>query len=260
MLHHKIIGAGPPLVFLHGLFGSSDNWQTLARRFAEPDEGFGESRTCILLDLRNHGRSPHLDAHGYAEMAADVAQFLADNWIHEAAVLGHSMGGKVAMTLALAEPDLVSELVVVDMGPQAYKRGHDEIFRAMRRLPLTQNRSRGELDALLRADVPEAGVRQFLLKNLRREREGYAWKLNLDVIERDYPRILEAVTAEAPFEGPALFVRGAESGYVRDGDWPGIQALFPAAELVTVAGAGHWVHAEQPEALYGAVRGFLSAG
>ena len=253
MLNAKILGSGPPLVILHGLFGSLDNWQTLAKRF-------GDSHTCILLDLRNHGKSPHLDAHGYAEMAADVAAYLAENWIHEAAVLGHSMGGKVAMRLALDEPDLVSALVVVDMGPQAYKRGHDEIFRAMRRLPLAQNRSRAELDALLSADVPEAGIRQFLLKNLRRGREGYAWKMNLDVIERDYPRILEAVTAEAPYTGPALFVRGGDSGYVRDEDWPGIQALFPAAQLTTIAGAGHWVHAEQPEALYVAVRDFLAGG
>ena len=259
MLHAKLLGSGPPLVILHGLFGSLDNWQTLARRFAEPDPRFGESRTCVLLDLRNHGRSPHLDAHGYAEMAADVAAYLADNWIHEAAVLGHSMGGKVAMRLALDEPDLVSELIVVDMGPRAYGRGHDEVFRAMRSLPLSQNRSRAELDDRLRATIPEAGVRQFLLKNLRREPTGYAWKLNLDVIERDYPRILEAVTAETPYGGPALFVRGGESGYVRDEDWPAIRQLFPAAELATVAGAGHWVHAERPEALYALVRGFLAA-
>ena len=241
MLNAKVVGDGPPLLILHGLFGSLDNWQTLARRF-------GESRTCHLLDLRNHGKSPHYDAHGYEEMAADVVTYLDARGTDAVAVMGHSMGGKAAMRLALDYPERVSQLIVVDMAPRAYVRGHDEIFAAMRRLPLTQNLSRAELDAHLSEEISEPGIRQFLLKNLRRTPEGYAWKLNLGVIERDYPRILEAVSGE-PYEGPTLFIRGGKSGYVREADWPEISTLFPRAELVTVAGAGHWVHAEAPAVL-----------
>lgn len=248
-LNHKIIGAGEPLVILHGLFGSLDNWQTLAGRF-------GESRMCVLVDLRNHGKSPHAETHTYAEMAEDLAAFLSDNWMHEVDVLGHSMGGKVAMQFALSHADRVRKLVVVDMGVKAYARGHDDIFAAMRSLPLSQNLSRGQLEASLVGRVPEAGVRQFLLKNLRRDAVGYRWKLNLDVLEREYDQILEPVRG-LPWPGPALFVRGGRSPYVTDADWPAIEALFPGAELATVAGAGHWVHAEQPEGLYAAVEAFL---
>ncbi len=250
LLNHKIVGAGEPLVILHGLFGSLDNWQTLATRWAE-------TRMCVLVDLRNHGKSPHLDTHTYREMAADLSAFLEDNWMHEVDVLGHSMGGKVAMRFAVDFPDRVRKLVVVDMGVKAYRRGHDEIFAAMRGLPLSQNLSRGDLEDLLRDGIPEAGVRQFLLKNLRRERQGYAWKLNLDTLEREYDQILEPI-GSGSWGGPALFVRGGDSAYVRDEDWAGIQAVFAEAQLQTVAGAGHWVHAEQPEALFATVERFLA--
>lgn len=250
MLHARTIGSGPPLVILHGLFGSSDNWQTLAKRF-------GDSRTCHLLDLRNHGRSPHYDTHAYPAMAADVIAYLDARDITDAAVLGHSMGGKVAMQLALHYPARVSRLGVVDMAPRAYTRGHDDIFAAMRSLPLSGKRSRAALDALLQPHISEPGIRLFLLKNLRRTADGYAWKINLDIIERDYANILEPITGD-PYTKPALFLRGADSAYVRDADGPLILALFPGAELVTVPGAGHWVHAEQPQALANAVEGFLA--
>ncbi len=253
-LAHKIIGSGEPLVILHGLFGSLDNWQTLAGRF-------GESRTCVLVDLRNHGRSPHTDTHSYREMADDLAAFLEANWIHTSDVLGHSMGAKVAMRFALDYPERVERLVCVDMGVRAYARGHDEIFAAMHSLGLDGSLTRAELDEQLAARVPEMGVRQFLLKNLRRTRDGYAWKLNLEVLARDYAEILEPIGgAGATWPGPALFVRGGASDYIRNEDWPGIQAVFPEAELATVTGAGHWVHAEQPEALYTVVEEFLRRG
>lgn len=250
-LNHKIIGSGQPLVILHGLFGSLDNWQTVAGRF-------GESRMCVLVDLRNHGRSPHTKTHSYREMAADLAAFLEANWIHGADILGHSMGAKVAMRFTLDHPDRVERLVCVDMGVRTYTRGHDEIFTAMRSLDLEAGLTRADLDAQLTTLVPETGVRQFLLKNLRRAGTGYAWKLNLGVLERDYAEILCAIGAGGDtWSGPALFVRGGASDYIRDADWPGIQAVFPAAELATVTGTGHWVHAEQPEALYTVVEEFL---
>ena len=251
-LAHKIIGSGDPLVILHGLFGSLDNWQTLATRFAE-------TRMCVLVDLRNHGRSPHADTHTLSEMATDLAVFLEDNWMHEVDLLGHSMGGKVAMRFALDYPGRLRRLVVVDMGVRAYSRGHDDIFAAMRALPLAGGHTRADLDVLLAAGIPEPSVRQFLLKSLRRRSTGYTWKLNLDVLERDYPEILRPIGAGGQrWDGPALFVRGARSPYVADADWPGIQAVFPGAALATVAGAGHWLHAEQPEALYAVVEEFLA--
>ncbi|MEM7572153.1 MAG: alpha/beta fold hydrolase [Bacteroidota bacterium] len=250
MLNYKSFGQGPPLLILHGLFGTLDNWQTLAKRWAE-------EYTVILVDQRNHGRSPHLDAHNYPVMAADLAAFMEQEWIHEAYLLGHSMGGKTAMQLAMEHPDLIKALVVVDIGPQAYPGGHDTIFAALRSLDLDSIDSRNEAAAHLAQSIEEAGVRQFLLKNLSRRPEGgFRWKMNLEVLYRDYPRILEKIEGPA-YEGPTLFVRGADSGYIRDTDWPTAQSLFPAAQLATVQNSGHWVHAEQPAILFDLVRDFL---
>lgn len=247
------VAAGVPLVILHGLFGMSDNWQTLARRFAE-------RRTVVLLDLRNHGQSPHDPAHDYPAMAGDVAETVRHLGYARADVLGHSMGGKVAMRLALDTPGLVRRLVVVDMGVRAFPGGHERYFAAMRNLPIADPLSRKQVDARLAETVDDPGIRMFLMKNLRRERTGgYAWKLNLEALEANYASILAALEAPAPSAVPALFVRGGRSHYVRDEDWPAIAALFPRATLTTVAGAGHWVHAEAPGALREAVTAFLDA-
>ena len=250
MLNYKSFGQGPPLIILHGLFGTLDNWQTLAKRWAE-------DYTVMLVDQRNHGRSPHLDTHSYPEMAADLADFMEQEWIHEAFILGHSMGGKTAMQLAIEHSDLIKALVVVDIGPQAYPGGHDTIFAALRSLDLSAINTRGEAEAHLAQYIDEAGVRQFLLKNLSRQREGgFRWKMNLEVLYKDYPRILEKIEGPA-FSGPTLFIRGADSGYIRDQDWPDAQILFPDAQLATVQNSGHWVHAEQPAVLFELVRDFL---
>ncbi len=251
LLHSKSLGAGPPLLILHGLFGTLDNWQTLAKRF-------GESRRVHLLDLRNHGRSPHAETMSYADMAGDVAQWMDANGLEQAAVIGHSMGGKVAMQLALAHPTRVRSLTVVDMAPKAYDPGHKELFEAMLGLPLTTGASRGELDAILSERIPDAGVRLFLMKNLAREPSGYRWKLNLPVIYREYREVLRAIGG-TPWSGPALFVRGGRSDYVLDADLAEVRGLFPAAELSTVAGAGHWVHAERPAELFERITDFLAS-
>ena len=251
-LAHKIYGSGEPLVVLHGLFGTLDNWQTVAKALAE-------HRQVVLVDLPNHGRSPHVERADYAAQAEALARFLGDQWMHEVDLLGHSMGGKVAMQYALTYPDRVRKLVVVDIAPRAYAPGHDELFAAMAALPLDESRSRGEIDELLAADVPDVGVRRFLLKNLARvPTGGYRWKLNLDVLRREYPSLLAEVTGR-PWPGEALFIRGGTSGYVRDEDWLQISRLFPAAKLETVEGAGHWVHAERPAELVAAVQRFLGA-
>jgi pimeloyl-ACP methyl ester carboxylesterase len=250
-LHAKRYPAeAPPLLILHGFLGSGGNWSTLART------RFSGLRDVYALDARNHGRSPHTDAFSYALMAADVVAFLDANGLQQADVLGHSMGGKTAMTLALAHPDRVRSLIVADMAPRAYPPGHHELLAALSGLDLAQIDSRQDADARLAGSVPDWGVRQFLLKNLDRTPGGYAWAANLDALVRQYDEVLRAIDG-TPFEGPALFVRGARSGYVRDSDLPEVERLFPAAQLVTIPDAGHWVHAEAPDAFADAVVGFL---
>ena len=250
-LAHKILGAGRPLVVLHGLFGTLDNWQTVGKRLAE-------GRQVVLVDLPNHGRSPHVETVDYADQAAALASFLAEQWMHEVDVLGHSMGAKVAMRFALDEPARVRSLIAVDMAPRAYAPGHGEIFAAMRSVPIEADLTRGEIDALLAERIAEPGVRLFLMKNLARRREGgFRWKVNLEVLHREYERLLAPVTGGS-WGGPALFVRGASSDYVRDEDLPDIRELFPAARLETIDGAGHWVHADRPAELLTAVEGFLA--
>ncbi len=253
-LNHKTFGSGPPLVILHGLFGTLDNWSTLARRWAE-------HYTVILVDQRNHGRSPHAPEMDYHLMAEDLAAFLEAQWVHECHLLGHSMGGKVAMQVALTYPDLVDKLIVVDMAPRQFDRGHDDVFRALLSLDPATLTDRRSADGLLAPHLADAGVRQFLLKNLARGEEGgFRWRMNLDVLYRDYEKLIGPVGRPGDrFDGPALFVRGGESNYVRDGDWPAILELFPAARLETVAGAGHWVHAAAPEALGALVEEFLGS-
>ncbi|MFK8055126.1 MAG: alpha/beta fold hydrolase [Saprospiraceae bacterium] len=254
-LNHKTIGSGDPLVILHGLFGMLDNWQTLGKRF-------GESRMSVLVDQRNHGKSPHADEVDYTSLAEDLEEFLEDNWMHEADILGHSMGGKVAMQYALSFPDRVRKLVVVDMGVKQFPRGHDEIFAAMRSIPLEviageKPLTRTQIDEILAERIDEPGIRMFLMKNLRRNKQqGYEWKMNLDALDAGYDSILEAVTGE-PWPGDALFIRGGKSGYIKDEDWAGIQALFPNARLETIEGAGHWVHAEAPDEVYRITEDFL---
>jgi pimeloyl-ACP methyl ester carboxylesterase len=250
-LNFKSFGQGPPLVILHGLFGTLDNWQTLGKRWAE-------DFTVFLVDQRNHGRSPHADVIDYPTMAADLKEFLEHNWIYETHLLGHSMGGKTAMQFALDYPDLVDRLVVVDIAPREYPGGHQVIFEALFDLDLATLDDRREADALLARRIPQRGIRQFLLKNLTRSRDGgYAWKMNLPAIRRHYPDILANIVPTEVFTGPALFIRGDKSDYVTDADWPATHDLFPNARLETIAGAGHWVHAEQPDVLYRLVREFL---
>jgi pimeloyl-ACP methyl ester carboxylesterase len=252
-LNYKSYGEGFPLVILHGMFGNLDNWQTLARKWAA-------DYRVLLVDLRNHGRSPHADEMNYPLMAEDLATFLEDQGIDRCHLLGHSMGGKVAMQTALSYPGLVDKLVVVDMAPRQYGRGHDDVFAALKALDPAAIRDRRHADELMQPHMADAGVRMFLLKNLARDDQaGFRWRMNLKVLDRDYEQLIAPVGGGAgqAFDGRALFVRGAKSGYVRDEDLEGIQRLFPAAELVTVAGAGHWVHAEQPRELRRIVGEFL---
>jgi pimeloyl-ACP methyl ester carboxylesterase len=254
-LNYKTFGQGDPVVILHGLFGTLDNWQTIARQLAE-------NYTVFILDQRNHGRSPHADVHDYPTLAEDLRHFMETHWMYDGAhIIGHSMGGKTAMQFALTHPDMVKKLVVVDIAPKAYAGGHFEIFEALQAMDLDNISDRKEAEAFLAQHIAELDVRQFLMKNLTRKSEGgFEFKMNLPVLWKHYPDILAAVDGE-PFEGESLFIRGGRSKHVVLPEDEGlIKSLFPNSEIKTVEGAGHWVHAEKPEELLGMVTAFLNQG
>jgi pimeloyl-ACP methyl ester carboxylesterase len=252
LLYAREYGAGPPVIILHGLFGFSDNWQTIAK-------GLSGEHLVIVPDLRNHGRSPHLPTHSYPEMAEDLRAFMEEKWIFNAVVIGHSMGGKVAMQLALDHPDMVDKLVVVDMAPGKAVDNHSGIFEALMGMDLSQFSDRKQAEEYLAERVPDMGTRQFLLKNITRGDDGhFAWKMNLPVLWKHFPDILAPVSGPNPFDKPTLFVSGSRSNYIKDEDWPLIQSLFPQAKLVTIEGAGHWVHADKPAELLAVLSAFFS--
>jgi len=252
ILNFKSFGSGPPLIICHGLFGMLDNWQTLAKKWAE-------DFTVFIVDLRNHGKSPHSDDFSYALMAEDLVQFLESQWIYKAHFLGHSMGGKAVMQLALTEPDLVDKLVVVDIGVGENRAGHQRIFEAMLSLPLDTVTTRKEAEAHLAQFISEMGTRLFLMKNLTRNPAGgFRWKMNLSVLFEQYEEILAAMPVEV-FEGETLFIRGANSNYLPAEMDEAMLSRFPKAKLQSIL-AGHWVHAEKPEELYLSVKEFLELG
>lgn len=240
-LYYQETGSGHPLLILHGLLGASGNWRTLSRNV------FGERFRTITPDLRNHGRSPHAGEFSYEAMTADLVWLLDDLDVESAHVLGHSMGGKAAMHLALAHPDRVDRLIVADIAPKAYEPGHLHIFEALSSIDPGQYDDRSAIDAALAEHLSSIPVRQFLLKNLTRDGDAYAWKMNLDGIRAAYNNVIGAIDSEQTFEKPTLFVGGSDSHYVSEDDLPEIRLRFPAAELVMMPGTGHWLHAEKPE-------------
>ncbi|NNE70583.1 MAG: alpha/beta fold hydrolase [Rhodothermales bacterium] len=251
-LHFREYGSGAPLTILHGLLGSGGNWHTLSRA------RFSRSHRVVVPDLRNHGRSPHDSRFDYEAMANDVIALWDKLEIESSAVLGHSMGGKVAMHLALAYPERVSHLIVADMAPRAYQPGHEALLQALIDAAPQTHDSRASVEAFLAERIQDNAVRQFLLKNLERHEGGYRWQMNLEVIAANYDRVIEGLTVFATFEGPTLFIRGGNSPYVLDDDLPLIEAYFPSAELKTLLGTGHWLHAESPGAFADLVEEFLT--
>ena len=244
--------SGPPLIILHGLLGGHGNWHTLSRT------AFRKVARVYAVDQRNHGRSPHAERIDYPSMAADLQSFIDRNDLSPASLLGHSMGGKTAMQAALSYPARVERLIVVDMAPRAYAPHHADLLEALDRIDPADYESRDEIDAALAEDVPSWPIRQFLLKNLDYDGDTYAWRMNLNAIRAHYDDLTAALPSEATFDGPALFVRGGNSEYVADEDLAGIRERFPNAELVTIEEAGHWVHADAPEALAEVVAAFLT--
>ncbi len=251
-LNHRVYGeTGPALVVLHGLFGSAKNWHSQAVELAT-------SHRVVCADLRNHGASPHAPAMGYPEMAGDVLELIERLDLERASVLGHSMGGKVAMQLALSHPERIAKLVVVDIAPVAYVRHHDAILEAMQAIDLSAHRTRQSVDAALAPAIGDAGVRQFILTNLKRDGDGYAWQLNLAAIAQDYQR-LAAAPAGDPYAGPTLFIKGGRSDYITSAHREPTAALFPAAKVKIINDSGHWPHADNPRLFNRIAADFLRA-
>lgn len=253
-LHVTETGEGPPLALLHGLFGAGGNFGALARRL-------GATRRVLSPDLRNHGASPHAPGMAYPDLARDVATALAARGARPAAVVGHSMGGKVAMALALAEPAAVSRLVVADIAPVRYPPAFRAFAAALRALDLRPGLTRREADAALAPAVPEPGVRAFLLQNLAFPPGGApAWRIGLDAIADALPQVEDFPDLPGRYPGPVLVLSGGRSDYVRPEHHEAVLARFPAARFAVLPGAGHWLHADDPEGFLAALSAFLAEG
>lgn len=252
MLNTVITGArnkAPPLLIAHGLFGSARNWGVIARRLSE-------ERQVVTVDMRNHGDSPWFDSHGYSDLAADLAEVI-DAHGGRADVVGHSMGGKAAMMLALRHPGMVNRLVVADIAPTAYGHSQSHLIDAMRAIDLGAVEKRSDADAELARFVPEAQVRAFLLQSL--DVKENRWRLNLDALEAEMADIVGWPDISAEAAMPTLFLAGADSDYVTPGSRAYTRQLFPAARFAKIPGAGHWLHAEKPREFVAAIRAFLHA-
>lgn len=244
---------GLPVIIMHGLLGSARNWTTIAKQL-------GKTHRVFSLDMRNHGTSPWGPTMTYDDMAEDVRAFIEDNALDPAILLGHSMGGKVAMRLSLLYRDLVDRMIIADIGPVAYQQSYDEFIDAMRALPLADTTRRSDVDKALQPAVPDPGMRAFLMQNLARGDEGFSWRPNLDAIAMNMDDLLGWPAPHgATFEGPTLFVGGANSDYLPRSIRPAIEETFPDARFATIQDAGHWVHAEKPAEFFQIVSRFLEA-
>ncbi|WP_031525612.1 alpha/beta fold hydrolase [Dyadobacter crusticola] len=252
-LNFKQVGEhGKPVIILHGVFGLLDNWSGISKTIAE--QGY----RVYLVDQRNHGRSPHAGPLDFPTFAADLKEFIEEHSLENPILIGHSMGGKTVMQYAVTYPGTYEGLVVVDIGPKGYPIHHARILEGLNAIPVDQIESRNEADEILSEYEPILAVRQFLLKNLYRKDEGgFAWRFNLPLLTTDMSNVGEEIRYESPIQGPVLFIRGEKSNYIQDGDFAGIQEMFPEARFETIADAGHWVQAEKPQEFVAAVTRFF---
>ncbi len=261
-LNSQIIGNGQPLIILHGLYGSSDNWLSHGKQLSDRFQ-------IHLVDQRNHGHSPHSDEHNYTAMEGDLLQYMDEQQIERAVLMGHSMGGKTAMFFALEHPERVSALIVVDMSPVGYESledaknlFHKTIFEGLMSLDLPKLNNRTEAEEKLAEYIPQQRIRKFLLKNLQRKQsdKSFYWMLNLQGLWDSIDNILEGIDPDmvSPLTGfPVIFIRGGESGYIGDEDIAVIRRIFPYAEIETIEDTGHWLHAEKPDEFMAIVNEFL---
>ena len=245
VLHSKIIGEGKPLLILHGYFGMGDNWKSHANKFAE--DGF----EVHLIDQRNHGRSFQTEAFDYELMVGDLYNYIQHHNLEKVDLLGHSMGGKTVMLFATEYPELVNKLIVADISPRMYPPHHHDILAALNSIDFNIQNSRTLVDEKLAELISEVGIRQFLLKNVyRKTKDELAFRFNLKSLTENNNEVGVALPSFTVFEGEALFLRGANSGYISKEDEPLIHAHFPNSEIKTIANAGHWLHAENPTDFY----------
>ncbi len=252
ILHSQIFGSGKPFVILHGFLGMGDNWKTLGIRWAEA--GY----EIHLLDQRNHGRSFHSDEFSYKVMAEDVKKYCKEHDLKEIILLGHSMGGKVAMQFAVTYPEMVSKLIVADIGPKSYPPHHQDILKALSQLDFSKIKSRGEAEDILSEYIKDEGTKLFLLKNLyRKNKNELALRINLPVLSEKIEEVGVALPEKTVFNGDTLFLGGEKSGYIQPMDELLIKKHFPKAKIETISKAGHWLHAENPDEFYDNVMNFL---
>lgn len=248
-LHYKKMGSGQPLIILHGLFGSSDNWQTHGKKLAEYFEVY-------LVDQRNHGKSDWSDAFSYELMAADLFEFVQEHNLEDFILMGHSMGGKTAMYFAQEHEDLLDKLIVVDMGVKSYPVHHDRILEGLKSLDLSTIDSRGDAQKALAEYIDDASIRQFLLKNLYWKSKGQlAWRINIPVLDEKIDEIVKELPHKEVLTD-TLFMRGGKSNYILEEDTEQIKSYFPVSEIYSIESAGHWIHAEAPTEFIEKVLGY----
>lgn len=251
-LYSGVQGEGRPFVILHGFLGMGDNWKTLGNKFAE--EGY----EVHLLDLRNHGRSPHTDEMNYDAMAGDVLGYCKSRDLEDIILLGHSMGGKVAMHVANADPDLVEKLIIVDISPKYYAPHHHKILEGLTALQEKSFTSRGDAETFLSEFIEDEGTRLFLLKNLyRKEKNVLSLRLNLEALKENIEEVGAPLPAGFRFDKSTLFIKGERSNYITPQDKPLTDMHFPSAEIIEIPNAGHWVHAENMPDFFKAVQKFI---
>lgn len=244
-----------PMIILHGLFGISDNWSTYARRIAL--EGF----EVFAVDQRNHGQSPQSDKFNYLALTDDISDFIDEHELDEVILLGHSLGGKVAMRFALENPHLIRKLIVVDISLKSYgpRDNHRQIIEAMKSVDLTSKSNRREVDDEMASLIPDIRIRQFIMKNLHRKKNNeFEWRIYLKGLENNIDQMFDAIETTEKYEKPTLFIRGGASDYILLDDFPQIRFNFPNADIVTIEGASHWVHVEAMEKFYQLTMGFTT--
>jgi esterase len=251
-LNYKIIGQGKPVIILHGLFGMLDNWLNMSKKLE------ASGYMVILIDQRDHGRSEHTDDFSYPLLADDLYRFMEDNWIHDAVLIGHSMGGKTSLQFVADHESSISKMIVIDIGIKKYKGGHQDVFDALFAVDLNQAQSRNDVQNVLMQHLHNLGTVQFLMKNLTRQKEGgFEWKMNLTLLHQKYQNILDGITFSHICDTDTLFIRGDLSDYIVDDDWNSIQKMLPKAKLKTIKDAGHWVHVDQPDELFSTIIDFI---
>ncbi|EAR60832.1 alpha/beta fold hydrolase [Neptuniibacter caesariensis] len=239
LLNYQVHGEGEPLIILHGLFGTSENWGSQIKSLAEQFQ-------VIAVDMRDHGRSPHTDEISYELMAKDIINLMEHLQLEAAHIIGHSMGGKAAMQLALLHPDRIKKLIIVDIAPVQYTPHHDDVFKGLFSVELPSLKSRGDADKQLANSIPELGVRAFLLKNLYKNENGeFSWRMNLPLLHKQYSNISAAPQGQ-PYQKPVLFIKGGKSDYLIPKYRDAVIKLFPKADYKVIRDAGHWPHAEKP--------------